>query len=361
MKNASELSPGRLYREDCMSNIIVSIIVPVFKVEETLLRRCIESLMGQTLTAIEILLVDDGCPAGGGAICDEYAGKDSRIRVIHQSNKGISGARNAGLDAACGKYITFVDGDDFISPELCMELFTAAEKTGADIAACGADRYDIVYEACLPYIPGCSVLYREKEDICQLSLAILRTMKFNRRKLYLRINNYVWAHLYRVQWLKDLRFDTRLSGGEDRLFNFMAMERCTCFCSIDRVLYHYTINPHSVTHIFRPSAPELALDTYQLYRELPMVRNSVEYRNAYYIRTCCMALAMVRSYYCHPDNPHKSLRKEFRAFCEIPLVAEAIRRASLRSMRLCKMKFCIYALKWRLYGIAARFALFWNL
>lgn len=149
-----------------MSNIIVSIIVPVFKVEETLLRRCIESLMGQMLTAIEILLVDDGCPAGGGAICDEYAGKDSRIRVIHQSNKGISGARNAGLDAACGKYITFVDGDDFISPELCM------------------------------------------------------------------------------------------------------------------------------------------------------------------------ALAMVRSYYCHPDNPHKSLRKEFRAFCEIPLVAEAIRRASLRSMRL---------------------------
>ena len=199
-----------------MNNIIVSVIVPVYKVEEPLLRRCIESLLGQTLDKIEILLVDDGCPAGGGAICDEYAGKDERIRVIHQPNKGISAARNAGMDVARGKYITFVDGDDFVAPELCTELFIAAEKSGADITACGADRYDLVSNTFSPYLSGHNVLYRDQEDIRQLSLAILRTMKFKRQELYFGINNYVWAHFYRVASLKDLRFEPRLLGEWER-------------------------------------------------------------------------------------------------------------------------------------------------
>ena len=92
-----------------------------------------------------------------------------------------------------------------------------------------------------------------------------------------------------------------------------------------------------------------------------MVRNSAEYQNAYYMRTCCMVLSMVCSYFCHPDNPDKSVRKKFKAFCEEPIVAEAIRKAPIRKMRLCKMKICIYALKLRLYGIAAMCALFWHL
>lgn len=344
-----------------MNNIAVSIIVPVYNVKETLLRRCIESLLVQSLDQMEVLLVDDGCPIGGGAICDEYAGKDHRVRVIHQSNKGISAARNAGIDMARGKYITFVDGDDFVDPAFCWELFLTAEKNGADITACGADRYDMASHRFSPFISNCDVLYRNPEDIRQLSLALLRTMKLTRHELYLRINNYVWAHLYRVDWLKDLRFDPRLSGGEDRLFNFLAMERCRCFCCIDKVLYHYTINPHSVTHTFYPAAPAKALATYRLYRELPSIQTIPEYRDAYYVRTCCMALAMVGSYFYHPDNPDKQIRKELQAFWQDAIVAEAIHNVPLRDMRLCKMKFCIYSLKLRLYSITAKCALYWHL
>ena len=344
-----------------MSDIAVSIVVPVFKIEESLLRRCIESLLGQSLENIEILLVDDGCPAGGGAICDEYAGKDARIRVIHQSNNGISAARNAGMDIARGKYIAFVDGDDFVASELCLELYQAAEKTGADITACGADRYDPVSHAFLPYIPGAAVLCRDPEEIRQLSLTILRTMKLKREEVYLRINNYVWAHLYRSDWLMDLRFDLRLPGGEDRLFGFMAMDRCRCFCAVNKVLYHYVINPHSVTKTFCSSGPKLALDTYRLYRELPIVQNTADYRNTYYIRTCCMALAMVNSYFYHPDNPGTSAWPELCDFWREPVVAEAIREAAIRDMRLSKVKICICGLKLGLYGITAKCARHWHL
>ena len=91
----------------------ISIIVPVYNVEQYL-AECIESIKDQSLTDIEIILVDDGSPDNSGAICDDYARKDDRIRVIHKKNGGLSSARNAGLEVAIGEYIGFVDSDDWV-------------------------------------------------------------------------------------------------------------------------------------------------------------------------------------------------------------------------------------------------------
>ena len=344
-----------------MESKTVSIIVPVYNIEETLLRRCIESLLAQTLDSIEILLVVDGCPAGGGIICDEYARSDERILVIHQPNKGVSAARNAGIEIARGKYIAFVDGDDFVAPELCMELFNAAEETGADIAACGYDRYDIISGGFFQHTYGYNVLCRDQEDIRQLSLSLLRTMKLKRHELYIKTNGYVWAHLYRTKCLNGLRFDPRLFGGEDRLFNFIAINRCNCFCYINKVLYHYVENPKSSTHKFRPNSKEDALATYRLYRNMPVVENNLEYRQAYYIRTCCMVLSLAGAYFHHPKNPNKKAAIAFSSFCQEDLVAEAIQNADIREMRLCKMKLAIWCLKLRLYGPASWCARHWHL
>lgn len=96
----------------------VSIIVPVYKVPEGFLRKCVESCGAQTLEEIEILLVDDGSPDDCGSICDEYAAQDERIRVIHKENGGLCSARNAGCLAARGEWIMFVDGDDWIDPDM---------------------------------------------------------------------------------------------------------------------------------------------------------------------------------------------------------------------------------------------------
>ncbi|MCR5164819.1 MAG: glycosyltransferase [Thermoguttaceae bacterium] len=110
----------------------VSIIVPVYNVEKYL-RECLDSICGQTMREIEIICVDDGATDSSGAILDEYAARDARIQVIHKQNGGLASARNAGMKSMTGKYVLFVDSDDYISPTLCEHAFQKAEETGAEM------------------------------------------------------------------------------------------------------------------------------------------------------------------------------------------------------------------------------------
>lgn len=112
---------------------IISVIVPVYKVEE-LLPQCVDSILNQTFRDFELWLVDDGSPDRCGEMCDEYAAKDARIRVIHKPNGGLSDARNAALDKVTGEYITFVDSDDWLPPDSFQTMYDALVKNGADVA-----------------------------------------------------------------------------------------------------------------------------------------------------------------------------------------------------------------------------------
>lgn len=113
----------------------ISVIVPIYKVE-AYLDRCVKSIEGQTYEALEIILVDDGSPDNCPAMCDAWAAKDERIRVIHKKNGGLSDARNAGIEASKGDYLLFVDSDDYIEPVMCEKMLLAAEGAQADIAVC---------------------------------------------------------------------------------------------------------------------------------------------------------------------------------------------------------------------------------
>lgn len=117
-------------------NDLISIIVPIYKVDRYL-RRCIDSIINQSYTNLEIILVNDGSPDSSGAICDDYAKKDKRIKVVHQENKGLSGARNAGLEIAQGKYIGLVDSDDYIHPRMYEWLYNSLKESGTEISICG--------------------------------------------------------------------------------------------------------------------------------------------------------------------------------------------------------------------------------
>ena len=125
---------------------LLSIIVPVYKVENYL-PKCIDSILAQTFTDFELILVEDGSPDDCPALCDAAAEKDARVRIIHQKNGGLSAARNAGLDAARGAWIGFVDSDDYIAPEMYEVLYQAVQSTGADLALCD---YAEVDEAGVP-------------------------------------------------------------------------------------------------------------------------------------------------------------------------------------------------------------------
>lgn len=117
------------------SNPLISVIIPVYKVE-SYLNECVDSVMNQTYTNLDIVLVDDGSPDNCPAMCDDYARKDSRIRVIHKSNGGLSSARNAGINSAHGEYISFIDSDDYVVPEYFERLYSMMESSGADISCC---------------------------------------------------------------------------------------------------------------------------------------------------------------------------------------------------------------------------------
>ena len=122
-------------------NDLISIIVPVYKVEKYL-RRCIDSILAQTYQNIEVLLVDDGSPDNSGAICDEYADKDSHVRVFHKPNGGVSSARNLGLMEAKGQYIGFVDADDYIDKTMYEVLLDNLLQEQADISICSYNQED---------------------------------------------------------------------------------------------------------------------------------------------------------------------------------------------------------------------------
>ena len=121
---------------------LISVIVPIYNVERYL-EKCIDSIIAQTWRELEIILCDDGSTDGCGAICDRYARLDSRIRVIHKPNGGLSDARNAGIEIARGSWYVFIDSDDFITPDTIERMYTAAVSTDCQIAVCNMIRiYD---------------------------------------------------------------------------------------------------------------------------------------------------------------------------------------------------------------------------
>ena len=119
-----------------LSLILVSVIVPVYKVE-FYLSECIESILKQTYQNLEIILVDDGSPDDCGSICDKYAQQDKRIKVFHKNNEGLSEARNYGIERATGDYLSFVDSDDWIEPDMFETLVSVVVVNDSDIVCCG--------------------------------------------------------------------------------------------------------------------------------------------------------------------------------------------------------------------------------
>ena len=170
---------------------LLSIIVPVYDVENYL-QKCIDSILAQTLTDFELILVDDGSPDGCPALCDAAAAKDARIRVLHQKNGGLSVARNAGLDVARGEWIGFVDSDDYIAPEMYEALYQAVQSTGADLALCD---YAEVDEAGVP---------------CQSMHVRLEKKDFTGRELLKNATDstiqLAWNKLYRRAIFAQLRY-----------------------------------------------------------------------------------------------------------------------------------------------------------
>ena len=211
----------------------ISIIVPVYQAEPYL-RKCLDSIVNQTHKNLEIILIDDGSPDNCGAICDEYAEKDSRIVVIHQRNAGVSAARNAGLLAATGAYIGFIDSDDYVDHDLYEHLLQTIERYDANIAQCGII-FETSSERWVEYCPPNTFCSRCGE------------IEFP-GQAWVWYNNSIWNKLYRAEIAKCATFDPDLSYGEDLLYHARIIDHVSTIAFSCEPKYHYVQQKGSISH-----------------------------------------------------------------------------------------------------------------
>jgi len=212
---------------------LISIIVPIYKVEKYL-RRCLESILQQTYTNLEIILVDDGSPDGCPKICDEYAINDTRVKVIHKTNGGLSSARNAGLDIATGEWIGFVDSDDWILPNMYEKLYSVAKRESSDLVICG---YRFVDESNTPVGDKFSII----KDEMLTKLDAFNKLSVRDSWFYITVVNKIYAN----RIFSNLRFPVgRIQ--EDEFTIHYVFDACEKIVSISDILYMYVQRKDSI-------------------------------------------------------------------------------------------------------------------
>lgn len=221
-----------------MKNIVVSIIVPIYNIE-AYLPQCLESIINQTYKNLDIILINDGSTDKSKVICVQYASDDDRIRVIHKDNGGLSTARNAGLDIAHGEWVSFIDGDDWMEPDMIEVLLEAAYKTNSEISCCNI-------------------------KLIQDNKFSIEVNNTNQLKIYDKISAFrqilkgelrfeVWNKLFK----KDIIANTRFIVGqtyEDVYFDRIVFSKVTKVSYIDKALYCYRVSrPGSTCSSFKES------------------------------------------------------------------------------------------------------------
>lgn len=213
-----------------MEQPLISVIVPVYKVEPYL-DKCISSIVNQTYKNLEIILVDDGSPDNCPAMCDAWAEKDSRIRVLHQRNQGGGAARNAGLDLASGRLIAFVDSDDYIAPDMYAHLYTLLEQ-GVDIAECS-------------YV---EVVGDDAVFACGYETHSYTVQEAMEEHIQDRVfRQLIWNKLYRRHVMDGIRFPTDKKI-DDEFFTYRVLGNANALIHSTKVCYAYRQQSESVMH-----------------------------------------------------------------------------------------------------------------
>ena len=214
---------------------MISIIVPIYNVAPYL-RQCIESILGQTYQELEVLLIDDGSTDGCYEICEEYKRRDLRITVIHKENGGIVSARKAGLRAARGEYIAYVDGDDWIEPDMYAHMLETLQQENVDLVMCG--RYEDTGRTSKPVFHGIQAGCYRKPGMVQ---EIYPRMIAGRRFFEWGIFPNVWDKLFRRDCVYpyQMQVDDAVVMGEDAACTYPCLLHAKSLYILDECLYHY--------------------------------------------------------------------------------------------------------------------------
>lgn len=243
-------------------DLLISVIIPVYKVEEYL-AKCVDSVLAQTYGNLEVILVDDGSPDGCGKICDDYAARDSRVKVIHKQNGGLSSARNAGIDAASGDYLAFVDSDDWIEPDAYDAMLSAALQYHVKLVCAGRLDEDAgtgaVREGLCP----------QKEEVVSGKELVSRIFRWD------HLDSAAWDKLYARELFREIRYPfgrvvedvpttyriALLAGSAvllpKRIYHYLHRENSITTAAVSEKTFHFSQNAARVYADIRENWPEL--------------------------------------------------------------------------------------------------------
>ena len=317
---------------------LISVIIPAYNVEKYILK-CLESIIKQTYSNIEIILVDDGSTDKTAEICDEYAKKDDRIKVIHTENRGVSEARNKGLENVKGDWITFVDSDDWIEENFCEVLLKKTKDYDADIALCGykratANSYEIINTS-------------GRDEVINRQKYIEKTLNPQ--------TGYGFCHMKLIKKtiIKNIRFKKGMTVGEDALFNLMISKNIKKAIFVKVALYNYRMNLNSVVKKFDENYANKYLKSMQIIQEY-MENNYENEKNIQNLNNfIAFHMLLIAVNYCfHPENKEKRKIKLLRKLCNIDEFKKGIKKSNYDNLSITR-KITLFTLKHKLYLVTA--------
>jgi len=249
----------------------ISVIVPIYNVDKYI-HKCVDSILAQIFNDFELILIDDGSTDTSGNICDEYVLKDERIKVIHQANKGVSAARNTGLDVAEGKYISFIDSDDFVSEYYLRTLYKGLIDNDCDIATC---KYIV-------YCEGCSSSFNlDRHDYMCLNGRDAAIELYSGSNL---ISMTPWGKLFRKALFKDIHFPIGKIH-EDNATVPILLYKSEKICAFKCKLYGYTTRENSIMNEYFSikrydaiDATDLCVDFFKQKKDYTLVDKAMTHR-----------------------------------------------------------------------------------
>lgn len=327
-----------------MGTPLVSIIVPIYKVPEQYLNKCIESIIRQTLQDIEILLVDDGSPDQSGEICESYAKTDNRIRVLHKKNGGLSSARNYGCKSSTGEWIMFVDGDDWIEPDMCETMYKLGYKKNVQLVMCGmAKDYGhstVMYRFNLEE----DKIYKGKD--CKWLQQQLLVYHANIAVAYAKLIKKSFVeenHIFHDEVLKQ--------GAEGLEFNLRLFENLEKAVFINKPFYHYIYNENSISASHNEENHEFVVMCFERIKDfIDTSKNSEMLKPWFDNRLLYVIITTAISGYFNPVNEESYVEKKrkYATYLEKSIIRVALKTKTMEGLSWQRQVVLLF-IKHRLY------------
>lgn len=335
--------------------MLISIIVPVYNVEKYI-RECLDSLINQTYKNIEIIIVDDGSTDKSGEICDEYEKKNKNIRVIHKKNEGLGFARNTGLENVNGKFVTFVDSDDYVDNNFVEELYQNIITKNVDICKSGFRRVNDSHNI-LSIRNYDNYVYNEKENRDLFLPRMIGSLPDKKDSIEMCVS----GALYKMSYIKKYKIkfpSERVIISEDLFFNIDYVQRINKACTIDYIGYNYRYNPSSLTKKYRQDRFEASK---HFYLELKKKLESIGYEEETFLRLSRLffvyiRMALEQENYKVSNKSYFTNLKNIYKICNDKLVIDIINNYPIKSLGI-KQKIFIYFIKHKCVNILYIFSL----